>query len=69
MRAQNYRLSFFSFNFAIQNQLRGELWKKKEKEITVKIKEPKPKKKVSKTWEAIQKLKGSVIINDPTLLL
>lgn len=29
MRAQNYRLSFFSFNFAIQNQLRGELWKRK----------------------------------------
>ncbi len=41
----------------------------KEKEKTVKAKDQKPKKKVSKTWEAIQKLKGSVIINDPTLLL
>lgn len=27
------------------------------------------KRKVSKTWEAIQKWKGSVIVNDPTLLL
>ena len=27
------------------------------------------KRKVSRTWEAIQKWKGSVIINDPTLLL
>ena len=27
------------------------------------------KKRVSKTWEAIQKWKGSVIVNDPTLLL
>ena len=25
------------------------------------------KKKVSKAWEAAQRLKGSVIINDPTL--
>lgn len=41
----------------------------RNKEITVKAKDPKTKKKVSKTWEAIQRLKGSVIINDPTLLL
>ena len=41
----------------------------KTKEKTVETKVQKPKKKVSKTWEAIQKLKGSVIINDPTLLL
>lgn len=41
----------------------------KAKEKAVEAKNPKPKKKVSKTWEAIQKLKGSVIINDPTLLL
>lgn len=41
----------------------------KAKEPTANTKEPKPKKKVSKTWEAIQKLKGSVIVNDPTLLL
>lgn len=41
----------------------------KEKVITTKAKKQKPKKKVSKTWEAIQKYKGSVIINDPTLLL
>ena len=27
----------------------------------------KRKRKVSKTWEAIQRWKGSVIINDPTL--
>lgn len=45
--------------------------KKTEKanEKTVKAKDQQPKKKVSKTWEAIQRLKGSVIINDPTLLL
>ena len=30
-------------------------------------KEQTPKKKVSKAWEAAQRLKGSVIINDPTL--
>ena len=26
-----------------------------------------PRRKVSKAWEAAQRLKGSVIINDPTL--
>lgn len=41
----------------------------KTDEKMVKPKDQKTKKKVSKTWEAIQKLKGSVIINDPTLLL
>lgn len=41
----------------------------KTDEKMVKPKDHKTKKKVSKTWEAIQKLKGSVIINDPTLLL
>lgn len=45
--------------------------KKTDKKIekSVETKTQKPKKKVSKTWEAIQKLKGTVIINDPTLLL
>lgn len=33
-----------------------------------KVKEKK-KRKVSKTWEAAQKLKGSLIVNDPALLL
>ncbi len=36
-------------------------------ETKVEAKEQTPKKKVSKTWEAIQRWKGSVIINDPTL--
>lgn len=36
-------------------------------ETKVEAKEQAPKKKVSKTWEAIQRWKGSVIINDPTL--
>jgi hypothetical protein len=27
------------------------------------------KRKVSKTWEAMQKYKGSLIVNDPTFLL
>lgn len=30
-------------------------------------KETTPKKKVSKAWEAAQRLKSSVVINDPTL--
>lgn len=46
-----------------------EIEKEKEKEKTANTKVRKPKRKVSKTWEAIQKLKGSVIVNDPTLLL
>ncbi|WP_199851425.1 hypothetical protein [Parabacteroides pacaensis] len=44
--------------------------KKAKAKETTKATNPKAKKKkVSKTWEAIQKLKGSVIVNDPTLLL
>ena len=47
--------------------------KKKQTDTSVETKTEtqakEPKKKVSKTWEAIQKWKGSVIINDPTLLL
>ena len=43
--------------------------KKQEAKVETKAeaKEQTPKKKVSKTWEAIQRWKGSVIINDPTL--
>lgn len=36
-------------------------------ETKVEAKEQATKKKVSKAWEAAQRLKGSVIINDPTL--
>ena len=36
-------------------------------EAKVEAKEQTTKKKVSKAWEAAQRLKGSVIINDPTL--
>ena len=43
--------------------------KKKQAGAAVEAKAKEPKKKVSKTWEAIQKWRGSVIINDPTLLL
>ncbi len=39
-----------------------------EKKTKAKVQKSK-KRTVSKTWEAIQKLKGSVIVNDPTLLL
>lgn len=39
-----------------------------EKEVKAKAKKPK-KKKVSKTWEAAMKLKGSLIVNDPKFLL
>ncbi|WP_204244983.1 hypothetical protein [Parabacteroides sp. An277] len=43
---------------------------KKEKgkvEVKVETRKQEPKRKVSKTWEAAQRLKGTVIINDPTL--
>ena len=33
-----------------------------------KVQKPK-KKKVSKTWEAAMKLKGSLIVNDPKFLI
>lgn len=37
------------------------------KEKQAQPKEQKAKRKVSKAWEAAQRLKGTVIINDPTL--
>ena len=40
---------------------------KTKAETKVEAKEQATKKKVSKAWEAAQRLKGSVIINDPTL--
>lgn len=39
------------------------------KETEAKEQKSKKKKKVSKTWEAAQKLKGSLIVNDPKFLL
>lgn len=43
---------------------------KKQPEEKAKAKAQKPKKKkVSKTWEAAQRLKGSLIVNDPKFLL
>lgn len=42
----------------------------KKVEEKAKTKEVKAKKrKVSKTWEAAMRLKGSLIVNDPTFLL
>lgn len=38
------------------------------KEAKAKVQKPK-KKKVNKTWEAMQRLKGSLIVNDPKFLL
>ena len=41
-----------------------------EEKDNVKAKKAKSKKrKVSKTWEAMQRLKGSLIVNDPKFLL
>lgn len=41
-----------------------------EEKDNVKAKKVKSKKrKVSKTWEAMQRLKGSLIVNDPKFLL
>ena len=37
-----------------------------EKKVTV---QRSKKKKVNKTWEALGKLKGSLIVNDPKFLL
>ncbi len=42
--------------------------KDKEKDKVV-AKESKPVKRVSKTWEAMQRLRGSFIVNDPKFLL
>ena len=39
-----------------------------EKEAKAKTQKPK-KKKVSKTWEAAMKFKGSLIVNDPKFLI
>lgn len=36
-------------------------------EVKVETRKQEPKRKVSKTWEAAQRLKGTVIVNDPTL--
>lgn len=41
--------------------------KPEEKAITKEVKDK--KRKVSKTWEAMQRLKGSLIVNDPKFLL
>ncbi|MDO4162977.1 MAG: hypothetical protein Q4D56_01135 [Bacteroides sp.] len=38
---------------------------KAEKKVETEVKEP--ERKVSKAWEAAQRLKGTVVINDPTL--
>ena len=41
-----------------------------EEKVESTNKSPKNKKrKVSKTWEAMQRLKGSLIVNDPKFLL
>lgn len=41
--------------------------KPEEKAITKEVEAK--KRKVSKTWEAMQRLKGSLIVNDPKFLL
>ena len=44
--------------------------KKKEENAKTKTTVAKTaKRKVSKTWEAMQRLKGSLIVNDPKFLL
>lgn len=43
--------------------------KSEEKAAATKAKGRTKKRKVSKTWEAMQKLKGSLIVNDPKFLL
>lgn len=51
------------------------LWKKMKKRKRKKMPKLKQlwqktgKRKVSKTWEAMQRLKGSLIVNDPKFLL
>ena len=41
----------------------------KKKEENAKTVAKTGKRKVSKTWEAMQRLKGSLIVNDPKFLL
>lgn len=56
----------------LNNNQRKNLMKKEEKKPEDKAQAPKAKAKkrtVSKTWEAMQKLKGSLIVNDPKFLL
>lgn len=43
--------------------------KKLETKPKVEAKEKNGKRKVSKTWEAAMRLKGSLIVNDPKFLL
>ena len=65
------------FNFRLKDYLchmiypinRKAMEKKEVRKVEVKVETRKqePKRKVSKTWEAAQRLKGTVIVNDPTL--
>ena len=47
-------------NNVIRDTIRQNEWKKETKD---------PNRKVSKTWEAAMRLKGSLIVNDPKFLL
>lgn len=40
-----------------------------QSEKVVELEGQTPKKKASKTWEAMMRLKGSLIVNDPNFLL
>lgn len=52
-------------NISLMKEEEGKKPEKKAKAPKAKAK----KRTVSKTWEAMQKLKGSLIVNDPKFLL
>lgn len=63
-------LSLYHYEFKRENLMEKNEEKKIEENANVKKTVAKTKKrKVSKTWEAMQRLKGSLIVNDPKFLL
>lgn len=63
-------LSLYHYEFKRENLMEKNEEKKIEENANVKKTVAKTKKrKVSKTWEAAMRLKGSLIVNDPHFLL
>ena len=56
-------------NYQLFQQILDEEKKKEENAKTKTTVAKTGKRKVSKTWEAMQRLKGSLIVNDPKFLL
>ena len=61
--------SFYTASKGITPPQKNEEKKKEENAKTKTTVAKTGKRKVSKTWEAMQRLKGSLIVNDPKFLL